>query len=97
MTTSVRTPMDSPVSNPTSIPFGFPIGLVPLPLVQEEVKWLVLMTTYTAFLVPIAAVLFFLSTPQLRGRPVFILNVCTLAIGFAQGIIGISTSVRRFY
>ncbi|PIL26415.1 hypothetical protein GSI_12172 [Ganoderma sinense ZZ0214-1] len=70
--------MNSTVSNASSLPLGFPIGLVPLPLVQEEVKWLVLITTYTAFLVPIAAVLFFFSTPQLRGRPVFILNVNTV-------------------
>ena len=55
-----------------SYSIGLPPGLVPLPLVQE-VKWLNLTTTYTALLVPIAVVLFFLSTPQLRVRP--ILNV----------------------
>ena len=85
--------MNSTISEVNPIPLGFPPGLVPLPLVQEEVKWLILITTYTAFLVPIAVVLFFFSTPQLRGRPVFVLNVCTLAIGIGQGIIGVVTSV----
>ena len=70
-----------------------PPGLVPLPLVQEELKWLLLETVYSAFLIPIAVVLFFFSTPQLRRRPIFLLNVCALALGIGQGIIGISNSV----
>lgn len=75
---------------------SLPPGLVPLPLVQEELKWLLLETIYAAFLVPIAVVLFFFSTPQLRRRPIFFLNVCALALGIGQGIIGISNSVRAF-
>ncbi|KAI1795253.1 hypothetical protein LXA43DRAFT_1090903 [Ganoderma leucocontextum] len=73
---------------------SLPPGLVPLPLVQEELKWLLLETIYSAFLVPIALVLFFWSTPQLRRRPIFLLNVCALALGIGQGIIGISNSVN---
>ncbi|KAM5530906.1 hypothetical protein V8D89_015438 [Ganoderma adspersum] len=73
---------------------SLPPGPVPLPLVQEELKWLLLETIYAAFLVPIAVVLFFFSTPQLRRRPIFFLNVCALALGIGQGIIGISNSVN---
>lgn len=73
---------------------SLPPGFVPLPLVREELKWLLLETTYSAFLVPIAVVLFFFSTPQLRRQPVFILNVCAIGLGIAQGITGIYNSVR---
>ena len=72
-----------------------PLAVVPLALVQEELKWLLLETIYSAFLVPIAVILFFFSTKQLRRRPTFILNVCAIVLGIAQGIIGIYNSVRH--
>ncbi|PIL26412.1 hypothetical protein GSI_12169 [Ganoderma sinense ZZ0214-1] len=81
-------------SEANGVPTGLPPNLDPASLLRDEVTWLVLMTTYTAFLVPIAVVLLFFSTPQLRRRPVFILNVCTLALGVAQGIVSISTCVN---
>ena len=82
-------------SNSTTDPasFSLPPGLVPPSLVQEELKWLLLETIYSAFLVPIAVVLFFFSTPHLRRQPTFILNVCAIALGIAQGAIGIANSV----
>ncbi|TBU23757.1 hypothetical protein BD311DRAFT_810462 [Dichomitus squalens] len=83
-------------SNTTAAPatLALPPGLVPLSLVQEELKWLLLETIYSAFLVPIAVVLFFFSTPHLRRQPTFILNVCAIALGIAQGGIGIANSVN---
>lgn len=55
--------------------------------VASAIDMLIVGTFFPALLVPIAAVLFFFSTPKLRRRPLFILNV--LAIVFALGLGGI--------
>lgn len=52
--------------------------------VASAIDMLIVGTFFPALLVPIAAVLFFFSTPKLRRRPLFILNV--LAIAFALGL-----------
>ncbi|KAI1795277.1 hypothetical protein LXA43DRAFT_1108278 [Ganoderma leucocontextum] len=68
----------------TSAPTAPPGGIS---TVASAVDMLIVGTFFPALLVPIAAVLFFFSTPKLRPRPLFILNV--LAIVFALGLGGI--------
>ncbi|KAM5530043.1 hypothetical protein V8D89_016288, partial [Ganoderma adspersum] len=40
----------------------------------------------SSFLIPTAVVLLVFSTPILRRRPTFVLNVCAIALGLAQGM-----------
>ena len=44
-------------------------------------------------LVPITVILFFFSTPALRRKPIFILNVMSILLGFTEGVLGISCEV----
>ena len=48
-------------------------------------KPLLIATVFSSFLLPTGVVLFFFSTPALRRRPSFILNVCAVALGLTQG------------
>ncbi|KAI0705617.1 hypothetical protein C8Q76DRAFT_630402 [Earliella scabrosa] len=49
------------------------------------VTLLIIVSFLPALLVPTAAVLFFFSTPQIRQRPIFILNASALVVGMALG------------
>lgn len=56
-------------------------------------KMLLITTVFSSFLVPSAVVLFVFSTPAIRRRPHFILNVCAIALGLTQGIMFIYVTV----
>ena len=50
---------------------------------------LIIVTFFTALLVPIAVALFLFSDPPLRKKPVFICNVLAALLGLAYGGVGI--------
>ena len=56
-------------------------------------RMLLIASVFSSFLVPTSVVLFVFSTPVLRRRPYFILNLCAIALGLTQGIIFIYTTV----
>lgn len=73
------------VNQTVPLPVTVPTGGIST--VASAVDMLIVGTFFPALLVPIGAVMFIFSTPQLRRRPVFILNV--LAIVSALGLGGI--------
>lgn len=54
-------------------------------------------TVWASFLVPIAVALFFFSTPSMRRRPVFIMNVLAILFGLIEGAVNLYNQVRRVY
>ncbi|KAF5384487.1 hypothetical protein D9757_006430 [Collybiopsis confluens] len=53
-------------------------------------------TAWTAALVPLLIILFFLSTPTGRGKPIFIMNVFTVVTGIGLGVFNIDNKVTAF-
>ncbi|PIL26386.1 hypothetical protein GSI_12143 [Ganoderma sinense ZZ0214-1] len=56
---------------------------------------LLIAAVFSSFLVPSAIVLFVFSTPALRRRPHFILNLCAIALGLTQGSIFIYVTIME--
>ena len=78
-----------------SIPGG--LESVPVVAIVPSLKILLIVTVFSSFLIPTTIALFVSSTPALRSRPTFILNVCAIAIGLAQGVILIYLQVSKIY
>ena len=70
---------------------------VPVVVIVPSLKILLIVTVFSSFLIPTTIALFVSSTPALRSRPTFILNVCAIAIGLAQGVILIYLQVSKIY
>ena len=73
-------------------------SLPPLPpsihkLLAGNVNLLVVETVFPTLLVPITIGLFVFSTPKLRRKPVFILNIVAMVLGLVLGGISIYTQV----
>ena len=75
------------MANNQTLPLPATIPTGGISTVASAVDMLIVGTFFPALLVPIGAVMFVFSTPQLRRRPVFILNA--LAIAFALGLGGV--------
>ena len=86
-------------SHPMSTtPAGLPGGLMlgPVASIIPSLKSLLLATVFSSFLIPTAVVLFFFSTPILRRRPTFVLNVCAIVLGLVQGMLYMYFVVSRY-
>ncbi len=75
------------------------LSLPPVPpaiqaLLTANVNLLVIETVFPTLLVPIAAGLFLFSTPELRRKPVFILNIVAIVLGLLLGSIAVYCQVR---
>ncbi len=70
-----------------------PPGMNYIAAIEPSLNFLLIGAISSSFLVPIAIALFFLSTPALRKRPVFILNVISIMLGLCQGALGIYNQV----
>ena len=70
-----------------------PPGLNYIAIIKPSLTFLVIGCICTAMLVPITVILFFFSTPSLRRKPIFILNVMSILLGFTEGVLGISCEV----
>ncbi|TBU38206.1 hypothetical protein BD309DRAFT_1012649 [Dichomitus squalens] len=55
--------------------------------VEGGLKFLMLGTVLSSFLIPIAIMLFYFSTARLRRQPLFILNFLAILLGIAQGVL----------
>ncbi|KAG7093929.1 hypothetical protein E1B28_007564 [Marasmius oreades] len=64
-----------------------PEGLAYLAAIRPSLNLLMIGTVFTSLLVPIAVALFVFSTPSLRRKPIFILNVIAVLLGIAEGIL----------
>ena len=79
--------------SPGSIPTP-PPGLNYIAIIQPSLNFLVIATLFSAMLVPILVALFLFSTPSLRTKPIFILNVISVLFGMVQGTLAIYGQVR---
>ena len=61
--------------------------------IKPSLNLLMIGTVWTSFLIPITIALFFFSTPDIRRRPVFILNLVSIALGLVQGAVNIYNQV----
>ena len=64
-------------------------------LLAANVNLLVVETVFPTLLIPIAIGLFAFSTPELRRKPVFILNIVALILGLILGDVSVYTQVSR--
>ncbi|KAI1795244.1 hypothetical protein LXA43DRAFT_882068 [Ganoderma leucocontextum] len=71
------------------------LELVPVVALIPGLKALLIATVFSSFLVPTAIVLFVFSTPVLRRRPSFILNVCAIGFGLCQGTAVAYVAIRE--
>ncbi|PIL26399.1 hypothetical protein GSI_12156 [Ganoderma sinense ZZ0214-1] len=78
---------------PECSPGGPELG-VPVATVVLGLKPLLIATVFSSFLLPTGVVLFVFSTPALRRRPSFILNVCAVALGLTQGSLTAYVTIR---
>ncbi len=69
---------------------------IPVFAIIPDLKILLIATVFSSFLIPAAVVLFVSSTPALRRRLNFILNLCAIALGLTQGIIFIYVTVSGY-
>ena len=82
---------------PENSPGGLDSEVVPVAALVPGLKGLLIATVFSSFLVPTAVVLFVFSTPALRRRPSFVLNVCAIAFGLAQGTLTAYVVVSSCY
>ncbi|KAF9487796.1 hypothetical protein BDN71DRAFT_1404265 [Pleurotus eryngii] len=76
--------MDSSAPNSFAPP---PPGLNYIEAIRPSVTMLMIGSVWSAVLVPLLCVLFFFSTKDLRRKPIFILNVCSILLGIAMGLL----------
>ena len=72
-----------------------PLKLIPVFAIIPGLKMLLIAAIFSSFLVPSAVVLFVFSTPALRRRPHFILNLCAIALGLTEGVMFIYVTVSK--
>ncbi|PIL26409.1 hypothetical protein GSI_12166 [Ganoderma sinense ZZ0214-1] len=82
----------SPVAENISSEFEFSSLTAAL---LTALKFLLISIVFSSFLVPTAIVLFVFSTPLLRRRTSFILNVCAIGFGLTQGSIAAYVTIRE--
>ena len=64
-------------------------------LLAANVNLLVVETVFPTLLIPITIGLFVFSTPELRRKPVFILNIVAIILGLILGGVSVYTQVSR--
>ena len=69
-------------------------GLPYAAALDPSIKFLLIGTACSATLIPLAVLLFFFSDAAFRRRPLFILNVLIIALGFVEGALNIYIQVR---
>ena len=90
----------SPSFNTMSITSAFPPGeleSVPVVIIVPALRVLLIVTILSSCLIPTTIALFISSSPASRRRPLFILNLCAIALGLCQGVIICFISVSRIH
>ena len=63
-----------------------PPGMNYIAAIQPSIVFLMIGTIWTGVLLPLMVALFFFSSKDTRRKPIFILNVLSLSLGFLLGI-----------
>ncbi|TFK33497.1 hypothetical protein BDQ12DRAFT_589428, partial [Crucibulum laeve] len=74
-----------------------PPGLNYIEAIRPALTFLILVTVWSAILVPILVALFFFSTRELRRKPIFICNVFSILLGLSMGICTLYAEVLQHY
>ena len=64
---------------------------------DPSIKFLLIGTACSATLLPLGVLLFFFSDAAFRRRPLFILNVFIITLGFLEGALNIYTQARPLF
>lgn len=67
------------------------------PTSEQMLVFLLVATCFTTIFVPILLATFAFSRPGLRRKPIFILNVVTILLCLALGVVATSLQVRHSY
>jgi hypothetical protein len=82
--------------NSTSfLPPPLPPGMNYIATIQPCIVSLMIATIWTGILLPLMVALFFFSSKDTRRKPIFILNVLSLSLGFFLGIFDACTQVSH--
>ena len=72
-----------------------PPGMNYIAAIQPSIVFLMIGTIWTGILLPLIVALFFFSSKDTRRRPIFILNVLSLLLGFVLGIFNACSEVSH--
>ncbi len=67
-----------------------------LQALDKTLKVIILSSIWLGVSIPLLFALFFFSTSSLRRQPIFILNVVSVCIGIAMGLLNMQTLVRTY-
>jgi hypothetical protein len=70
-----------------------PSGLNYIPVVQNSLNFVLVLTPLGAVLVPVILVLLFFSSPQSRRHPVFVLNIFSCCTGICIAALGVAVNI----
>jgi len=76
-------------ATPNPIPNTFPLpppGLNYIAAIQPSIVFLMIGTAWSGILLPLLVAVFFFSTKDSRRKPIFIMNVVSIALGLIMGI-----------
>ena len=72
-----------------------PPGLNYIAAIQPSIIFLMIGTIWTGILLPLMIALFFFSSKDTRRKPIFILNVLSMSLGFIVGIVNACSMVSH--
>jgi hypothetical protein len=70
-----------------------PPGLIPTAALIPSLKLLLVCTVWGSALLPLLLLLFFFSTPKIRRKPIFLMNVASVTMGIVAGIMNMKLNV----
>lgn len=83
----------------SSGPDSFPPALTPTVTdfygLQSWITYALIGSCFSSLLVPVLIALFFFSTSDIRGRPIFILNVMALLLGIGEGVVLVVLQIQN--
>ncbi|KAJ8689704.1 hypothetical protein PTI98_012578 [Pleurotus ostreatus] len=62
---------------------------------QSWITYALIGSCFSSLLVPVLIALFFFSTSDIRGRPIFILNVMALLLGIGEGVVLVVLQIQN--
>ncbi|KAF4585131.1 hypothetical protein EYR40_001968 [Pleurotus pulmonarius] len=82
-----------------SVPEAFPPALTPTVTafygLQSWLTYALIGSCFSSLLIPVLIALFFFSTSDIRGRPIFILNVMALLLGIGEGVVLVVLQIQN--
>lgn len=87
--------MSNSTTNPLSLPPPPPPGLNYIDAIRPSLNFILVLTPLGAALVPLVITLLFFSTPEVRRRPVFILNILACCSGIVEAALNATLETKQ--